>query len=361
MRTLTLFSLILFLIFFLSLLGLIFIFAASNVWALELSYSSYHYIIKQFYGLLLGIICACIASRFSSAFMRKLAPLLFLVNLLLVCATLIPSFSIPIHGSRRWLNLGFLSFQPSEFLKMASLLYCAHLLTKHQHTIRTFSFFMSYSSILISAAAILLLQPDFGQALTLLIMCALMYFIAGGNLHYLYISGLSALPLVSLLIYMKAYRLKRILTFINPWAEPEGSGFQIIQSLVAIGSGCLTGSGLGQSKQKFFYLPMIHTDFIFSIIAEEIGFIGSLALLVLYFLCIMGGFKIALLIEDLYTRLVVIGYFSLIGLEMCINIGVATALLPTKGLSLPFISYGKSSLITHIGMLGVLYALIKET
>lgn len=360
MRAQTLFSLTTFLIACLSIIGLIFIFASSSVCACELALPAYHYLLKQLTGLGLGIMVAVICASISTDTIRRWSPLFFMVCLLLVAATLIPFLSSAIHGSRRWLNLGIVSFQPSEFLKMSLIVYCSYILSKRQAVVRSLHFFLIYSALIAVPVVLLLLQPDFGQALTLSITAGILYFAAGGNINYLFTSIVASVPIVSVLIYIKSYRLKRILTFINPWKDPEGSGFQIIQSLVAIGSGNFTGMGLGQSKQKFFYLPMIQTDFIFSLIAEETGFIGSCALVMLYFLCIMGGFKLAFLISDLYTRLIILGYFSLISLEACINIGVATALLPTKGLGLPFISYGKSSLIAHIGMLGILYALIKE-
>lgn len=362
MRVMTFYYLLLFLISIQLLLGLIFIYASSSVYALSMNSVAHYYLEKQIIGIALGIGLASIAARMPLSVIKKLSPFLFMLLLAITALTLFPGWASLIHGSRRWLNLGFVSFQPSEFLKMAFIIYLSYFLTKKQFVITSLQkTFIPLLCIIALPIVALLMQPDFGQALTLTITGLTLYFVALGSVRYVTFLLISSLPAIFLLIAIQPYRLQRIMTFINPWSDPQKSGFQIIQSLVAIGTGYLTGTGLGHSKQKFFYLPMLHTDFIFSIIAEETGLLGTTFLLFICFLIIIGGLKIASLLEDHFSMLVVIGFFTLIGLETVINIGVTTALLPTKGLGLPFVSYGKSSLIAHTAMLGIIYSLIKET
>ncbi len=203
-------------------------------------------------------------------------------------------------------------------------------------------------------AILLLYQPDFVKAVTLSITSTLMFFIAGCNLTHLGPTLGSLVPVAGLLIYMKPYRVQRVLTFLNPWEDPQGAGFQIIQSLIAIGSGSVSGVGIAQSKQKFFYLPMQHTDFIFSIIAEETGFIGASALIGLYILFLYTGLRIARTLRDPFCYYTTIGYVVLTSLQALINLFVATGLMPTKGLGLPFISYGNSALLCNLIMLGLI-------
>jgi cell division protein FtsW len=206
---------------------------------------------------------------------------------------------------------------------------------------------------------VLLLQPDFGMTVTLCLTGIFMAFIAGLNLKHLGITLSGLIPIALILVYIKPYRFKRIMTFLNPWSDPQGAGFQIIQSFIAIGSGKFWGIGIGQSKQKFFYLPMQHTDFIFSIIAEEIGFAGSLFIITLFALMLYAGLRLALTQEDLFARYTICGFVILLSLQASINIAVATGLVPTKGLGLPFISYGNSALVATLAMLGVVIKLIK--
>ena len=251
--------------------------------------------------------------------------------------------------------MGFVTFQPSELLKVAFILYIARFLAKKHD--QEFSFTGSYLPFLVIigvTSGVLLLQPDFGLSVTLAATAFMLLFIGGFPFKHLLLTGAALIPVVGFLIFKYAYRLKRILTFLNPWNDPQGAGFQIIQSLIAIGSGGWWGSGISHSKQKFFYLPMQHTDFIFSIIAEETGFVGSTLIVLLYFFFLYFGLRISWQLKKPFHIFTSLATVILLSLQALINIFVATGLLPTKGIGLPFISYGNSSLICSFVMIGLI-------
>ncbi len=346
---------------FLLTIGLIFIYSSSSVFALENHGSGYYFLKKQLIGLFLGILGAFLCYIIPLKFIKKMTPLFFWGSWLLTLGTLIPGISKTIHGSSRWLCIGGFSFQPSDLLKITLILFMARLLEKKTATTLNFKKLLIPSLIIIGFTSIILLkQPDFGLTVTLATTCFLMLFVAGLPLKYVGITIGSALPMIMILIFAFPYRVKRILVFLNPWSDPQGAGFQIIQSLIAIGSGGWFGIGIGQSKQKFFYLPMQHTDFIYSIIAEEIGFLGSSLIILLYILFLYFGCKIALSMNDTFSRFTVIGFTLIITIQAFINIFVTTGLLPTKGIGLPFISYGNSALICSLCMIGIIANISKK-
>jgi cell division protein FtsW len=269
------------------------------------------------------------------------------------CITLIPKIGFLVHGSRRWISCYGINIQPSEFLKLFLFLYLGFFLEKKQYYIKSFlRTYVPFLSVLLLCFVILLRQPDFGSVITIFCTSFLLFFIAEFRMIYLVATGLCAFPVIVYLILFKTYRLNRILVFLNPWVDPHGKGFQIIQSLIAISSGHILGAGVSNSRQKFFYLPMQHTDFIFSIIAEEMGLIGTLFIVMLYTFFCFFGFKLALQFRSPFTFFSSIGFIIVITLQALINIMVTTALLPTKGLGLPFISYGGSALVSCWCMIG---------
>lgn len=335
-------------------IGFIFIYSSSSAYALERCNDALYYVKKQALGLFLGIIGAIFFCIVPLQTLKKASPFLFLATLLATAATLIPGIGLSIHGSHRWLALKGFTFQPSELLKVFFIVYCAYFLDKKQFSLYSITHYLQLLCVIAVTACILLLQPDFGQMVTLSLTAALLFFLAQVPLRYLLITGVPVIPLLGLLVFLKPYRFHRIMIYQNPWKDPQGAGFQIIQSLIAIGSGSWFGTGIAQSKQKFFYLPMHHTDFIFSIIAEETGFMGILFLIILYALFCFVGLKLAACMHDLFSFFCIAGIIILITLQTTINISVACALLPTKGIGLPFISYGASSLLSHLCMIGII-------
>jgi cell division protein FtsW len=349
------------LIALLIIIGLVFIYSASSVYALEKFGKSYYFAQKQAVGLVMGL-CALLAiSILPVALLKRLTPFLFLGSLGLTFLTTIPGFSVRIHGSSRWLRLFFITFQPSELLKISLILYVAYLITKKSHGVSPFwQRFVPVTLILALTSIALLKQPDFGLTVTLLTTSVIVFFIAQFQLRYLAWSLVAAIPAMAILVITSPYRIRRILTFLNPWKDPQGSGFQIIQSLIAIGSGSTWGLGVAHSKQKYFYLPMQHTDFIFSIIAEETGFIGCFALIALFIAVLYVGITIALAMTDLFSCFAILGFMIMLNLQAVINIAVATGLAPTKGIGLPFVSYGNTSLIGYLIILGIIISMVKN-
>lgn len=342
-------------------IGLIFIYSSSSVFALEKTGSAQYYVKKQLFGLILGLFALITFRYIPLKLIKKFTPLIFFINLSLTLLTLLPQFGTSIHGSKRWLNIMGITIQPSEFLKIALLLYIAFLIDKKSNRLNSFlNGFFPLLFVLACTSIALLKQPDFGQTVTLAITSFLLFFLAQFKTKHLLATIAPLIPIASLLVLLKPYRLKRVLTFLNPWQDPQGSGFQIIQSLIAIGSGNLNGLGIAKSKQKFFYLPMQHTDFIFSIIAEEMGFIGSFVLIFLYMLFLYTGFKLALSIEDTFGHYIIMGFVILTSIQSLINIMVASGLVPTKGLGLPFISYGNSALLANLILVGIIINVVKN-
>lgn len=340
-------------------IGLIFIYSSSSVYAMEKFGSSQYFVKKQALGLLLGIIGIIFIFILPLKLIKKITPYLFFGSLALTAATMIPGISQRIHGSARWIRLFGLSFQPSEILKIAVIIYIAYFISKKENNLN--SFFNAYLPVMIIlgfTSIILLRQPDFGLTVTIACTIITMLFVAKFNYKHLLLTFSAFIPAAIVLIALKPYRLQRILTFLNPWQDPQGSGFQIIQSLIAIGSGGLWGVGIANSKQKFFYLPMQHTDFIFSIIAEETGLIGSICIICLFIALLFFGIKISTRIQDTFSRFAILGLVVMISIQAIINLAVAAGLAPTKGIGLPFVSYGNTSLVCSLCMVGLIINIV---
>ena len=341
------------------LIGCLFVYSSSSVYALETFGTSLFFVKRQLIGLCVGMIALCIGRSMPLSFIKKTSTLFFLCSLFLIGLTLLPSVSRNIHGSSRWLTFFKFSFQPSEIVKIALIFYVARFLEKK--SLKKASSFLQqlFFVLFIGAMCILLLkQPDFGMMVTLLLTTILLFFVAHAHLKHICLTFLTLGISAFFLIIFRSYRLKRLLTFLDPWQDPKGSGFQIIQSLIAIGSGHWLGTGIAHSRQKFFYLPMQHTDFIFSIIAEETGFVGALFLIILFILFLYFGIRIAHQIHDTFGAFTIMGFVILITLQSLMNMAVVTGLAPTKGVGLPFISYGNTALVCSLFMVGVIINIV---
>ena len=262
---------------------------------------------------------------------------------------LLPGIGREAGGAKRWVKLGFIGFQPSEFTGFFLIVYVADILDRKQPVIRSFlRGFMPPLTILGFSVLLILLQPDLGSSVCILAVGLIMMFVAGVNMAY-FLPFLVPISLIFyILIFKVAYRLRRIVSYLDPWSDTKGAGFQIIQSFLALGSGGILGLGLGCSKQKLFYLPQAHTDFIFSIIGEEAGLVGTLSVVALFVIFVWFGMRISIKAKDLFGRFLGLGITTSIGLRAVINIAVSTGAIPTKGLPLPFISYGGTALIFSI-------------
>lgn len=335
--------------------GIIMIFSSSSVYALQELGSSTYFLNRHLLFLTIGIILTLTMMTVDYREFQNLAKPLMLITLILLVLVLIPGIGKQSYGARRWFKIGFFSLQPSEFAKIAVLFYVSDFLSRKHNKLRDFKEgFLPLILVLGVICLLILKQPDLGTSVFIITVVLLMMFIAGCRPVHVGLLVLLASPVIYFLIAKVPYRLARILAFLDPWQDRQGIGFQLSQSQIALGSGGLFGVGLGKSMQKLFYLPAAHTDFIFSIIGEELGLIGTLTVIVLFLLFVLQGARIVKRTTDSFGYYLSLGIILMIGLQAIINIGVSIGALPTKGLPLPFISYGGSALIVNLIAVGLL-------
>jgi cell division protein FtsW len=335
--------------------GIIMVFSSSYVFA-QATYADGAYFLKhQLVWALLGITGMTVVMKIDYHLFKKWANLFFGIALVLLILVLVPGVGVTIKGATRWIGLGFLTFQPSELAKLAMVVFLAKSLAAKQNQIKSFVKGLLPSLLVAGVVCgLILLQPDLGTAVTIAGTIYLILAAAGARGSHLAGLALLGLGLVALAIRLEPYRMSRFLAFLDPWADPLGDGFQTIQALYAVGSGGIFGLGLGEGRQKFFYLPEQHTDFIFAVLAEELGFIGTTFVLLLFFAFMWRGMKIAMNAPDLFGSLLAAGITIMVVIQAVLNIGVVTGCLPVTGITLPFISYGGSSLTLNLLGIGIL-------
>jgi cell division protein FtsW len=310
---------------------------------------------KHLIMLLIGLVSMALFTYTPYRYLRWAALPLTFVTFTLLCLTLFTNLGVVFNNARRWLSIGPVTFQPSEFVKLALIIYFSHLLSKKQEKITSFSkTFLPGFIILGLFFALIFKQPDLGTSLHIVLVVLSLFFIAGIPLVYLLgLFGITT-PILGFLVWRVPYQRERLLSFLDPWKDPMDSGYQLIQSLIALGNGGISGTGLGQGHQKLFYLPEPYADFIFATLGEELGLIGSFMIVGLFGIFIWRGIRIALHSPDFFAMFLASGLTFMIGTQFLINVGVVMGLLPTKGLPLPFISYGGSSLIVCSISVGIL-------
>ncbi len=334
--------------------GLVMVYSASAVFAQDQTQDALFFFKRQLVHAALGLAALWFGASFGYQRLTKLAYPLLLVTAVMLGMVLLPGLGTTASGSARWLRLGWVSIQPGELAKITVVIYLAYSLTRKQDKIKAFSTGCLPHLMICGVLVLLLLaQPDFGTAATLTLILFFMLFLAGTRVSYIVATALASLPMAYLLIVGSPYRLRRLLAFLDPWSHRFDIGYQISESLMSFGSGGVLGVGLGESKHKLFFLPAAHTDFIFSIIGEELGLLGALTIVALYGLVVWRGLRAAVRAPDVFGTLLAFGFSLLIGLQTLVNIGVVTGLLPTKGLTLPLLSYGGSSLICMMFALGI--------
>ncbi|MFA5411004.1 MAG: putative lipid II flippase FtsW [Candidatus Omnitrophota bacterium] len=335
--------------------GIVMIYSASSIYAWERYHDGFFFLKRHISFIIIGIVLAFLAMSFDyRKFARFSRPLLWL-SLFLLVLVLIPGIGREVSGARRWFRFKFISFQPSELANLVIIAYVADFISRKGDVIRSLrKGFLPPMAVLGLTIVLILAQPDLGTALAIGLVVLIMLFVAGVKLRYLLALVLASIPVLYILIFSVPYRRMRIMAFLNPWLDPKGSGFQIIQSQVALGSGGGFGAGLGHSRQKLFYLPAAHTDFIFSIIGEELGLIGTVGVIILFMVFMQQGLKLIKNAPDKFGYFLGLGLILLISLKAIVNIGVSCGILPTKGLPLPFISYGGSSFIFDLVAVGIL-------
>ncbi len=335
--------------------GIVMIYSTSAVYAREVYGDATYFLKRHLVYLAIGIIASIWILSLDSQQIRKWAKPLMGIALVLLAAVLIPGIGRKISGASRWFRVGWISFQPSELAQLSVILYLSDVLSRKRSQLDNFLQGVMPALIALGFTALLILaEPDLGTAVATMVVALLLLFIAGVRWRVLLPLALAAIPLVIGLIAAKPYRMRRILGFLNPWADPEGAGFQLIQSMVALGSGGLFGLGLGESRQKLFYLPAAHTDFILAVIGEELGFIGASLILVLMGFFIWYGIRIAMRSPDAFGVLTGLGIMLLMLLETLVHVGVTLGAIPTKGLPFPFLSYGGTSLVINLMSVAVL-------
>jgi cell division protein FtsW len=346
---------LLFPVLFLVGIGIVMVYSASSALALKKFGSSYFFIKKQALFALVGLVALVIGRHFPYRGLRLLAYPAIGVTVALLLAVLLSGLGHTVGGATRWLRIGGITLQPSEIARMALILYLAYSMSKKQARIREFSIgFVPHAVVLLMLIVPLMLQPDFGSVVILTLISGIMLFAGGVPLRFLALAGTALLPLGGYLLLSADYRVKRMMSFLDPWEFPASDGYQTIHSLMAFGTGGVWGAGIGKGLQKLFYLPEPHTDFIFSVIGEEFGLIGVTLIVMLYGLIIWRGIAIARRIADPFGALLSFGLTTAIALQVCINMGVTLGLLPTKGLALPFLSYGGTSLVMNMTAVGIL-------
>jgi cell division protein FtsW len=335
--------------------GIVMIFSASSIYSWEKYKDSAFFLKRHISFIFIGVIAAFLVMGIDYRKLKKYSKPLLACALILLVLVLIPGIGREVGGARRWFRFKFLSFQPSELASLALIIYMADFISRKKNVINNFwQGFLPPMLILGLSVGLVIMQPDLGTCLALVILVFTMFFLAGLRLSYLLSIALINLPLLFIVIFSVPYRRMRILAFFNPWADPKGSGFQIIQSQIALGSGGFFGLGLGHSLQKLFYLPAAHTDFVFSIIGEELGLLGTVGIIILFMVFIHQGYRIVKNAPDAFGHFLALGSVLMIALKAAINIGVSCGILPTKGLPLPFISYGGSSFIFDLIYVGLL-------
>jgi cell division protein FtsW len=346
---------LLFLTFALIGIGLVMLYSSSSIIAQERFGDSMYFVKRQIVFALVGIVVLIISKNLPYVLYRRLVYVILGITLLSLVIVLLPHVGHRVGGARRWLRFGPISIQPAEFAKLALIIYISYSAAKKKERLRELS--VGYVPHLVVSAVfigLVLMQPDLGTAITFAVLTFVLLFVAGVRLRHLLVTGVAVAPFLVLAIVQKGYRWERFLAFLNPWRDPSDTSFQLLHSLLALGSGGLLGAGLGSGQQKLFYLPEPHTDFILAVIGEETGIIGVSIVLLLYALLIYKGFKIALRAPERFGTYLAFGLTLIVGLQAFINCAVVMGLMPTKGLPLPFISYGGSSLLTNLFAMGIL-------
>ena len=340
-------------------LGLVLVYSSSAVFAARNYGDAEHFLKQQVMWLGLGIVAMFVASRLPGEWLRKRTPLLLGASILACVLVLIPGIGTVAGGARRWLAVGGLGFQPSEVAKVVAVLMLAAVLARNEKTGERSRLWVP---VLVAQIPVLLIlaQPDLGTALVIELMVLVMVFVAGLRLRYIIGIALAALPVFYHLVMGTPFRLQRLLSYIDPWAYRSTTGYQVTEALISIGSGGVFGVGLGEGKQKLFFLPEAHTDFIFAILGEELGLVGIAALLCVFAVLLVRGTQIAVGAKDSFDAYLAIGVTALLGVPLVFNVCVVTGLLPTKGLPLPLVSKGGSNLVATLAAVGLLLRIARD-
>ena len=352
---------LLFCCYFLVFIGILFVYSAS-MYSAQVNYNNkYYFLIKQIIGALLGSVGLIFFSNFNYQKLKKFSIPVLIFSFICLILVFIPHIGVENYGAKRWIGFGPITIQASEIAKFGFILFSASYLSNHFNNVTNFKTLLPVILVGGAMCGLILLEPNMSVTICLALTLVAMLFIGGMKLKYMALFGGMGAMAVPLLILAKPYRVKRLTAFLNPWANPKGEGFQLIQSLYSLGAGGLFGVGLFNSKQKYLFLPFSESDFIFSIIGEETGFVGCVLLISIFVLLIISGIKIAYSCHERFGCYLATGITSIIAIQTFINIAVVTGSIPPTGLPLPFISAGSSSLIVFMSAIGVLNNISKQS
>lgn len=342
-------------------LGIVQVYSSSYIFAFENYGDGLFFLKKQILFTLIGFVAFFAAFKIRLDWFEKLSWHLWIISIALVGCTLIPGLGVRVGGAVRWLQMPFgFRFEPAELLKVSLIFYLSTVLFSEKNFISQRSFFIRFI-LLVLPFALLLKQPDFGSFLILFVTAVSLFFLSGVSWRWIASGAVVSLPVFYFLVMKSDYRRARIMAFLDPWSDPERKGFQVIQSMLSFHSGGTTGAGLGNGQGKLFFLPEAHTDFTLAVFGEELGFIGLIVLMSLYAYIVFRIFQIGILTKSIFYKSICIGGGVLFGLNFLINAGVTMGLFPTKGLTLPFLSYGGSSLVVFMFLFGILVNIEKNT
>ncbi len=317
-----------------------------------------YYFVRQTLFALCGVGVMFLCSRFPMEFYRRMSTAVLAVSLVLLL--LVIPIGVIGGGSRRWIDLGFTTFQPSELAKIGLILYFAARLSRGKDDLSTFRGLMPYLMVAGTVVILLVLEPHISATVIILALTIIMLFLGGAHIKWFIGGGLTVAALLGLAYLLFGYVRDRIGAWLNPFSDPSDTGYQVVQSLYAIGSGGLLGQGIGNSRQKYLYLPEEHNDYIFAVVCEELGFIGAVLILVLFALLVVRGYWLAIHARDRYSCLLGAGITSLLALQVILNICVVTNLLPSTGISLPLFSYGGTALLLQMAEIGIILSLSRD-
>lgn len=345
----------------LCLFGVVMIYSASCFNAKQNFGFSTYFVNKQLIGFLIGLVAMFLMFKLDYHFLLKLYIPALIIGILLLIIVLIPGVGVSNYGARRWIGFGAFSFQASEVSKFCFIVFCAGYMAKNKDKMTTFLGAMPVLCAGLVMCILIMLEPNMSITICVALVTAVMLLVGGIRLKHIAFLSVPAACAVPLLIILEPYRLKRLFAFIDPWASPQGEGFQLIQSLYALGAGNLFGVGLFNSQQKYAFLPFSESDFIFSIIGEELGFVGALLVLLLFGALIYLGFKVSINSKDRFGCYLGVGITSILAVQVLLNVAVVTGAVPPTGLPLPFISAGSTSLVVFMSAIGVILNINKQS
>jgi cell division protein FtsW len=342
--------------------SLVMLYSTTGVISLEKYGDPFFFVKRQAFSAVVGLIALALISRININYLKRFSSYLYPTALILLLVPIVTNLGDDAGGATRWVKLGFFRFQPGELAKLLFVIYFASYLSRHQGELSAFyGGVLKPFILLIVIGTLFLLQPDFGSTAVIVVVALSMTLAAGVRLRYLTVAVLAASLLLTIMVIVSPYRMSRVVNFLQPWNDSSGKGYQLVQSLIAVGSGKLSGVGVGESQQKLFFLPAAHTDFIFAVIAEELGFIGAISIVALILFIFWRGVLLTQrFIDQPFLFSLSLGLTLLIVVPALLNIGVVLGLLPTKGMVLPFVGYGGSNLITSLIAVGIMLAVSRS-